>query len=52
MVKIKLTIISLTLNEEGGGKRDILIKFKRNDDYTQTSVKENAGKNPLWNEEF
>ena len=29
MEKIKLTVVSLTLNEEGGGKRDILIKFKR-----------------------
>lgn len=32
MEKIKLTVISLTLNEEGGGKRDILIKFKRQND--------------------
>lgn len=34
MENIKLTIISLTLNEEGGGKRDILIKFKRDDNYS------------------
>lgn len=53
MEKIKLTIVSLTLNEVGGGKRDILIKFKRqNEIYSQTSLCENAGKNPIWNEEF
>ena len=53
MENIKLTVVSLTLNEEGGGKRDILIKFKRqNDIQSQTSLAENAGKNPIWNEEF
>ena len=53
MEKIKLTVVSLTLNDENGGKRDILIKFKRQDDvFSQTSVAENAGKNPIWNEEF
>ena len=53
MEKIKLTVVSLTLNDENGGKRDILIKFKRQDNtMSQTSVSENAGKNPIWNEEF
>ena len=53
MEKIRLTIVSVTFNEDQADKRDILVKFKRQDDiYEQTTVRENAGNNPKWNESF